>query len=590
MPDNATHLHDLFAFEDSLGSERSTELLFAEQALLAGRSEQALAIVAEELRQHPQNPSALVLSADIFNVYGKGLQALELIQRARASAPSVVTLRVVEAEQLLRLGRFEEARLLLEQLLRDGSAANPPSFLLHVCERLGRAFQGLQRPQQALKALEPLLNASTPAEVDPSVALLAAELTLALRRPEQALPWAAHAHGVLGTAPSARLLARCHFLLNDQHSYAQLLVEASATSPQDGELAALACLALFDLPAVEEGWSLLQRVGQQAGSSPALRFVEARQRLLRGDFSLGWLAYEARLELAENNLYAPCPPGWREQSPTGRAVVVVAEQGVGDILFLARFLLPLLEDASRVLLLVPSRLIALLQRSYPEVVVLVKVELAQALGGPEALWIPLGSLPLLYGRDQSAITRGARQPQLRLKERLQEHWRLHLDAEAGPRPRVGISLSAGGMYQDYQNRKRSVDYDIVLNPLRGLPVTLIDLQHRDRLPSDDGGGATAVQLHFEEITSDLDHLCALMANLDLLITSDQTNAFLGGMLGIKTMVIVPPNPHFMLMDQGCQTPWFDSLRIIRAPRWRDWESIANDYEAQLTQTLDELGV
>jgi len=584
-------LHKLFMRVEPSLLARSEQLLAVREALEAGRAEQALAGLAEELRRQLQDPLALVLCADAFLAYGQALQALELVQRARASAPALTGLRLVEAQQLLLLERHAEARVLLEPIVRGDFAGVDATTLALVRERLARVWLGLQRPEQALEVLQPLLDGVDTSPMPTDLAVLAAELMLVLRRPAQALPWAAQAHSSQGTPSSARLLARCHFLLDDQEGYGQVLVAAAQSWPQDGELAALAALALFDRPHSEAGWTLVEAALQQAGASPALRFVAARQWLIRGDFERGWSDYEARLDLPDNNLYAPCPQGWRQQSPRGRTVVVVAEQGVGDVLFLSRFLPPLLEDASRVLLLVEPRLMPLLQRSHPRLVVLDQVDLARVLAGPEALWIPLGSLPLRYGGDRAAISKAAAQPQLRLSPRLLEHWRLRLEEQAGQAPRIGVSLTAGAQHQEYQARKRSIDPEVVLAPLRGLPVTAIDLQHRDQLQMEAGGESSMFQiLRLEPITRDLDHLCAVLANLDLLITSDQTNAFLGGMLGLRTLVIVPPNPHFMLMHEGQRTPWFDSLRIVRAPHWRDWAGVADAYQALLAESLAELPV
>lgn len=583
-------LHELLIRADPSVEAGSAGLALAKEALSAGQPQQALEVVAVELRRQPNDPLTLVLGADAFNGYGQALPALELIQRARASDPSSAALKLVEAEQLLDLVRFEEAELILEQLLGQCPSPEATGIVALVRVRLARALQGLQRPEHALEVLQPLLDGAFPDNLSRDAAELGADLFLTLRRADQALLLAAHAHDTQKTVSSSRLLARCHFLLDDQLNYARVLSEATAAWPQDEALAALAALAQFDRQDPKTGWSLLEAARERGHGGPALRFVEARQRLLRGDFAGGWPAYEARLELSDNNLYAPCPPGWREHNPMGRTTVVVAEQGVGDVLFFSRFLPPLLENASSVLLLVEPRLKALLQRSYPEVVVLDQVELAKALAGPKALWIPIGSLPLFYGGDQIAISRGADRPQLQLSQRLWKHWRARLDAEAGPGARIGISLTAGGFDQDYQHRKRTVASDVVLAPLQDLPATLIDLQHRGRVQRiESTPNGMPRLLRFEEITRNLDHLCALLANLDLLITSDQTNAFLGGMLGIKTLVIVPPNPHFMMMDEGERTPWFDCLRIVRAPRWRDWNGASSAYESQLAQCIAESG-
>src|SRR5258708_9798769 len=62
-----------------------------------------------------------------------------------------------------------------------------------------------------------------------------------------------------------------------------------------------------------------------------------------GQFAEGWALYEARRKLHP----APPPPPlpeWRGASLTGKRIVVVAEQGLGDQIMLARFLASLQAD------------------------------------------------------------------------------------------------------------------------------------------------------------------------------------------------------------------------------------------------------
>ena len=121
---------------------------------------------------------------------------------------------------------------------------------------------------------------------------------------------------------------------------------------------------------------------------------QARQLFLDQNDETGWKAYQSRLGLPNPHLYAACPTEWIGESPQGRNVVVVAEQGVGDILFFARFLGKLTEEATCVFLICPARLASLLRHSYPDLVVLEQSELACDLAGTDALLIRLSILPL----------------------------------------------------------------------------------------------------------------------------------------------------------------------------------------------------
>jgi len=545
------------------------------QSLCDGSAEAALAAAAAGLRQNAQDPAALLLSADAFTACGRPLEALDLLRSAVAAQPQGPGLQLAMAQQLLNLGRAEEAQLCLQRSLALVAAGDVPSAALLkpiLLERLVQALLARNQLEEAWSQIE--------LEVPnyPELAELGADLLLKLNRPLEALPFAqAHASSA-PSAQAAELLALCHFRAGDQTAYAELLRQASDREPQVARLASLAAQATFDqavdAATVEAGWQRLRAGLEEAGPEPELRFLEARQMLLDGLFAQAWSVYEARLCLPNKQLLASCPQPWDGESPNGRSVVVVAEQGVGDVLFFARFLPALQAEAGTVFLLVEPRLVLLLRRSYPQVVVLEQIELARALAGEQALWIPLASLPLRYGTSKEAIaaTSGV---QLQLQPCLQTRWAQRLEQEAPSSPRLGISLTAGGPTQEYQQRKREVPAEVVLQPLQDRDLTLIDLQHRGTLPL----------LRFEGLTRDLDQLCALISQLDALITCDQTNAFLGGMLGIPTLVLVPPNPHFMFGRDGGRSLWFDSLRIVRAPRWADWQGVGRAYERELEVML-----
>ena len=566
----------------------------AHRALLSGAAEPALAAAAAALKLNRRDPLALVLSADGFTACGKRVEALELLLQASADQSCSPAFCLLPAEQLMSLGRAEEAQLCLERglaaLARAGGAEvgnktcieGAGHIELHLLfrERLARSMLAQGLVEQAWLQLEGLVP------LHPELNGLAAELLLKLDRTSQALLLAQKHHQAVGTATSAHFLARCYFRCGDQAAYAETLRVAGDTHPQDVGLASLAAQATFDSaddPAtLQAGWQRLNDAFSAAGQAAELKFLEARQLLLDGHLEEGWAAYEARLQLPNNQLRVTCPMPWNGESPNGRPVVVVAEQGVGDILFFARFLPTLAAESGTVFLLVESRLVSLLRRSYPEVVVLEQPDLARALSGERALWIPLGSLPIRYGSSQKTIAAGDNR-QLQPQAGLIKLWNERMADQAGGRLRVGVSITAGGGTQEYQQRKRDVDPNVVLPPLCEIGAAVIDLQHRAVLqtpPQQD-----LAVMRFKGITRDLDQLCALISQLDLLITSDQTNAFLGGILGSPTLAVVPPNPHFMFGRQGAITPWFSSLRIARARHWAGWQSAQDSYSCELEAML-----
>ena len=112
-----------------------------------------------------------------------------------------------------------------------------------------------------------------------------------------------------------------------------------------------------------------------------------------------------------------------------------------------------------------------------------------------------------------------------------------------------------------------------------------DLQHFGSITS--SAAAFKCIEHFG-ITKDLDQLIALIGCLDILVTSDQTNAFIAGSLGIPTLVIAPPNPHFALMAEGEGTPWFSSITLLRSCSWMGWDELIDPFAQHLQALVSQV--
>jgi len=580
-----TSFWQLLALAEPILIERaSPKLLAGFEAICAGKPEQALEAAANILRETPEDGLALILSCDAFICYSKPLEALELLRKASDLLHASPSFDLLVAEHLLNLDRPAEAQFCLEKILALSSTDLQnvsPNLELLTRERLIRALIRQSQLEAAWQEYEILLPRYS------HLSGQAAELLLKLDRGFDALDLALKHDHLQRSVDSARLLANCHFRCRDHDAYSELLLHASRDFPADAGLATLAAQAAFDSSSADSdtktAWQILSDLLLHHPDSPEASFLNARQLLLDQNYEAGWLAYQSRLSLPNPQLYAACPTEWIGESPEGRHVVVVAEQGVGDILFFARFLSKLKEEATSVVLLCPSRLASLLRHSYPDLVVLEQVGLAVDLAGTNALWIPLASLPLRYGNTLSLIESSRREEQLCIHPFVRNLWARKLSEACTHNIRVGLSLTAGSSHQEYQQVKRDVPETLVGSLLVGKEVSIVDLQHRGELDAalhDD-------LVRFPGITHDLEHLCGLIQNLDLLITSDQTNAFLGGMLGVPTLAIVPPNPHFMFVRSGTSTPWFQSLRIVRSSRWADWSTCDSLLAQQVSLMLQE---
>ena len=118
--------------------------------------------------------------------------------------------------------------------------------------------------------------------------------------------------------------------------------------------------------------------------------------LAKGDYAQGFADYELRLQFPQTQPPGKIPdaPIWQGESSTGKRILLMCEQGLGDTFMFARFVPLVVARGLHVTFAVPKSQVALMQQSFPEVRVI-------SLGEHEAMrfdcWAALWSLPAALG-------------------------------------------------------------------------------------------------------------------------------------------------------------------------------------------------
>jgi ADP-heptose:LPS heptosyltransferase len=76
-------------------------------------------------------------------------------------------------------------------------------------------------------------------------------------------------------------------------------------------------------------------------------------------------------------------------------------------------------------------------------------------------------------------------------------------------------------------------------------------------------------------------LAAMMANLDLVITTDTVVAHIAGAMGLPAWVVLKQVPDWRWGRQGDTTPWYPTLRLFRQQRRGDWTGTFEAIQAAL---------
>ena len=317
---------------------------------------------------------------------------------------------------------------------------------------------------------------------------------------------------------------------------------------------------------------------------PSAKFALAFLYLTLGEFALGWPLYEARFDVPAlgNPARHFSAPRWNGIEPlAGKTLLVHAEQGLGDVIQFCRYLPLLAAQGASVVFEVMSSLKALL-RSLPPAIRLV--------GRDEPLprvdyYCPLLSLPLAFKTRLDTIP--AQVPYLTAESERTATWMQRLQALPGLR--VGIAWQGNlAVEKLIWARGRSIPL-AALEPLAQLPgVRLVSLQK--------GPGLEQLRnVPFAErimdLSADLDRgpdafldTAAVIAGLDLVISSDTSVAHLAGALGRPVWTVLAASPEWRWGLERSDSPWYPTMRLFRQTTDGDWTAVV----AAIAEALQDL--
>lgn len=312
---------------------------------------------------------------------------------------------------------------------------------------------------------------------------------------------------------------------------------------------------------------------------PEARLNRALAWLTAGEFQRGWAEYEWRWRCPSFKELACPQPRWDGGLLDGKTLLLQAEQGLGDTFQFVRYAKLARERGGRVWLRAPRALHPLLGRT-PGLDRLVAEEDPLPSFDCHA---PLLSMPRLFATTVATIP--STEPYLFPDERLVATWRERLAHLTGLR--VGIAWQGNRRFA--ADRHRSVALKCFL-PLADVPqVGLVSLQQGagteqlQELP--DGPTVNVLGDDVDRAAGAFMDTAAIIANLDLVITSDTALAHLAGGLGAPVWVVLPHAADWRWLLDRDDSPWYPSMRLFRQPRPGDWDSVFASVGDALRSTM-----
>ncbi|MGY0711905.1 tetratricopeptide repeat protein [Azospirillum argentinense] len=315
--------------------------------------------------------------------------------------------------------------------------------------------------------------------------------------------------------------------------------------------------------------------------------------LLRlGDYAAGWAEYEWRWrsEALAGQRRPFRQPLWDGTGLAGRTILIHAEQGLGDTIQFVRFLDAVLRAGpARVYLEAHGPLLSLLERNTDpaRVTVIPRASDFPGVGGlPDTdVQIPLMSLAGLFCPSLEAIP--ARVPYLRPDPRRAAAWSERLaDGQPTGGLRVGLVWAGNPSFHgDAQRSPRLAG----LRPVLDVPgVRFFGLQKGPGREDLDGMDLPPSFTDLGPDIADVADTAAIMANLDLVISSCTGPAHLAGALGVPVWVVLPHPADWRWLMERDDSPWYPTARLFRQTRSGDWSGPAEAVAWALRGLVDGL--
>jgi Flp pilus assembly protein TadD len=300
----------------------------------------------------------------------------------------------------------------------------------------------------------------------------------------------------------------------------------------------------------------------RAPEDARIRVNRAVARLHAGQFAEAWQDTEWHLAARGRCML---PPLSRLPDLTGRTVLVVQEEGLGDTLQFMRYLPLLAARGARVVVAVPPELSRVMQ----SIAGVADVPDGSAPVPQHDFYCTFNGLPRAFETTLASIPCDV--PYLAAEPGLVQAWARRLSATDGLRVGLVWAGQARPWLPGFTNldRRRSTTL-ATLAPLAEIPgIRFISLQKGPAAAEPH----TFPMLDLMDDVGDFADTAAIVANLDLVISVDTSVVHLTGAMGKPVFLLDRYDNCWRWLSGREDSPWYPSLRIFRQQRSGEWEPV-----------------
>jgi tetratricopeptide (TPR) repeat protein len=278
-----------------------------------------------------------------------------------------------------------------------------------------------------------------------------------------------------------------------------------------------------------------------------IKYLLCFDLLAVGRLKDGWLYYDNGFDLDIELKSRRSPvrifkkPRWNGVVNVGKTILIWREQGIGDEIMFYTCLPDLIKTGMKVIVECEERLVGVLSRSFPQVVIRKENFNLMNSKNPTSedfdYNLPVGSL-MRYFRDDIAKFNSII-PIFKINEELASRHELNLTAVSSSKNRIGICWRSGDL--NMQRNEHYLTIEDLFPILENENYDFINLQYdeceEELLLAEKSLNINIIRWDNLDLKNDLDSVLALISRLDLVITVGTAVSSLAGIIGKKQLLI-----------------------------------------------------
>lgn len=354
-------------------------------------------------------------------------------------------------------------------------------------------------------------------------------------------------------------------LLGDIRGSLTAYLEASSMGYDKYILDVNVATLLSDLGEFDRAGAYYERAFKKAPEDPKVRFNYSLHLLSDGDFSTGFDLYESRPWCFRGH-------GREWSGEHGENVLVIAEQGYGDLINFCRFVRDVRLVSSRVALACDGNIAGLMSGldGIDEIVDLDEESIRKA-SEKYPFYCRVMSIPRILSLD----VKSSSVPYLKPDPSRVNHWKTLLsDGDFN----VGICWQGGKRSHSemiFNDRKRSVDLGLLEPLLKVEGAKFYSLQKDWKEPHE-----RIVDIMSE--CGDFLDAASLISCMDLVISVDTAIAHVAGSIGAPVWMLARLGGCWRWGNGGEFTFWYPSMTVLRQEKMDDWGPVVSEVSARLS--------